>query len=56
MALGHTDVIRSRIEKQNKREAEENERIEMQVQKRIKEKREAVRQDPNPNIQLEKMG
>ena len=42
------------IEKQTKRETEENERIEMQVQKRMKEKREAA--NLNPNIQLENMG
>jgi len=41
------------IEKQAKREAEENEKIEMQVQKRMKEKREAA--NLNPNTQLENM-
>ena len=44
------------IDQRQKMEAEENGRIEMEVQKRLKEKREAARQDPNPNIKLENMG
>ena len=41
-------------EKQAGKEAEENEKIELQVQKRMKEKREATKL--NPSIELENMG
>ena len=41
-------------EKQARKEAEENEKIELQVQKRMKEKREAAKL--NPSIELENMG
>ena len=44
------------IDQRQKMEAEGKGRIEIEVEKRLKEKREATRQDRTPNIKLENMG